>query len=94
MQLSRWNTIARILAGALMSIVFSSCSALQANPEPIPTPASTSTIADCTQQQMASIRAGLDAAQPFPADSIGALSAAQAHYAITIAEYHACLASH
>ena len=95
MQLSRQNTIARIFAGSLMSIVFSSCSALRAHPESIETPTTaTSAKADCTQQQMASITAGFDAAQPFPADSMGALMAAQSHYANTIAEYHVCLSSH
>ena len=95
MQLSKQNLITRILGTILMTVVLSSCSALQPNPDPTPTPAApTSAIGACTQQQMASITAGNDAAQPFPADSIGALMAAQAHYAITIAEYHACLASH
>jgi hypothetical protein len=95
MHLSRQNTIARIFAGALMSIVFSSCSALRAHPDSTETPPTiTSAKADCTQQQMASITAGNDAAQPFPADSMGALMAAQSRYAITIAAYHACLANH
>jgi hypothetical protein len=95
MQLSRQNLIARIFAGALLAIVFSSCSALRAHPTPTETPTTTTSVkADCTQQQMASITAGNDAAQPFPADSMGALMAAQAHYANTIAEYHVCLANH
>jgi hypothetical protein len=94
MQLRRQNPIAGIFGAILISIVLSSCSALQANPEPALTAAPTSAIGACTQQQMASITAGNDAAQPFPADSVGALMTAQAHYANTIAEYHACLASH
>jgi len=40
------------------------------------------------------VQIGLEAARALPPDSILMTGAAQSRYAIAIAEYHACLASH
>ena len=77
-----------------VQLVLASCASTNGQVAPPASPPHLSANEACAQQQLAMTTAGIEAARALPADSIIATSAAQSRYAIAVAEYHACLASH